>query len=147
MDAEPVRHGGDGSESPAGAAATLVTDFTESWARWPLLAGIEGIGDVFDAEQLVLEEWRTVEVSVRVDSHQSFEEVVAGGGVEVSAGSPCRFGGVDLFDEVVTEDVVVVDSDGVDADHGQQAKKKQLHIRRFVFLCLRVGVDSAKSLN
>ena len=123
VDADPVRHGRDGPEGPARAAAPLVSDLLDGGTVRPLSPGVPaGRQLVRVSHQLQLRQ--SVLVSVRVDSHQGAEVLLAGLGVEtdnrnytnclsernllLSASSPGRVGCVQLVNEVVREDVVVV---------------------------------------
>lgn len=53
-DANSVAHGFDGAESPARSAVSLVTDFLDGVAAWPLDAGVESVGD---AISFSLDDW------------------------------------------------------------------------------------------
>ena len=75
MNAEPVGHGGDGTERPATAAAPLVADLLDARALRPLHAGVELGGDIqqvsFSTSQKVRLPQRWHELLVhRVDSQQ-----------------------------------------------------------------------------
>ena len=77
VDADPVRHGRDGPEGPAGAAASLVSDLLQSGTVRPLCPGVEAGGDVPEvAQQLSLGQTVLGQVGVGVDSASDGTEVV-----------------------------------------------------------------------
>ena len=77
MDANPVRHGRDGSEGPARSTASLVSDLLQSGTVRPLGPGVEAGGDVLGVSQeLLLGQPVVGEVGVRVDSTSDGTEVV-----------------------------------------------------------------------
>ena len=41
VDADPVRHGGDGAKGPAGATTALISDLPDCWTLRPLLARVK----------------------------------------------------------------------------------------------------------
>ena len=87
---------------------SLVSNFLDCRTIWPVGAGIKcvrnvgvrSLEDVLDLGQEEMSRW--------MNSHQSPEEVVAGGGVKVPACSPGALGIVDGVDEGVRQDVVVM---------------------------------------
>ena len=124
VDADPVRHCRHGSEGPARAAAPLVSDLLDGGTVCPLLPGVKTGRKVPEVSQH-FNRLREVEVSVREDSHQSTEVLVARLRVETDqtlsiitsyfnlisllpARSPSRVCIVESLYEVVREDVVVV---------------------------------------
>jgi hypothetical protein len=102
VDAEAIGHGGDGSKSPAGAAAPLVGNVLEGGALGPLVTGVEGCGEgrAFKTEKARFIFWHEVLV-IGTNSHQAFEELVGGVRMKVSSGGP----GVGLGVDPVYEDL------------------------------------------
>ena len=81
VDTDPVRHCSHSSEGPAGTAASLVSDLLDGRTVRPSLPGVETGWQILGVSQ-DLNRLREVKVSIREDSHQGAEVLVAGLRVE-----------------------------------------------------------------
>jgi len=106
--ADTVRHGLDGAESPARAARTLITDVADGVALGPSSAGIEGCGNSLGRGDLFAR--GQVSLGVSRDSHEALgfldgHTIKAG----VPAGNPADIvARVDLVDQVLGHDGGIV---------------------------------------